>query len=98
VNILCIRGFIAVYYVAGDDYDSGVINVTFNMGDTSAEVSININDDLIDEEDEAFRLVLKRTNDTPDLVKIVDPMNATGIIDDNDETGVFVSFFADSNF
>ena len=76
------------YCVADDDYDSGVINVTFGVGDTSAEVSVNISDDFIDEESEAFRLVLKRANDTPDAVQIVDPMGAFGIIDDNDEIGV----------
>ena len=53
-------------------------------------MSINITDDSIDEDNEAFRLVLKRTDDTPDLVEIGNPMNATGIIDDNDETGVCV--------
>jgi len=67
-----------------------VINVTFGVGDTSAEVSINVIDDIIDEESEAFRLILKRTDDTPDLVEVVNPMNATGIIDDDDEPGTYV--------
>jgi len=66
-----------------------VINVTFGVGDTSAEVSINVIDDIIDEESEAFRLILKRTDDTPDLVEVVNPMNATGIIND-DEPGTYV--------
>jgi len=79
---------ILYYYVADNDYDSGPVEVTFNMGDTSAEVSINITEDFIDEEDEAFRLVLKRTNDTSDLVEIGNPMNATGIIDNDDELGM----------
>ena len=74
-------------FVADDDYVSGVINVTFGVGDTSAIVCINITDDMIDEGNEAFGLVLKTTDDTPDLVEIVDPMRATGIIDDDDETG-----------
>ena len=74
--------------LADDDYDSGAINVTFGVGDTNAEVSINVNDDSIDEGSEAFGLVLKRTDDTPDFVEIVDPMNATGIIDDDDEPGI----------
>ena len=76
--------------LADDDYDSGVINVTFGVGDTSAEVSINIIDDSVDEGSEAFGLVLKRANNTPDLVEIVDPMNATGIIDDDDEPSTYV--------
>jgi len=70
------------------DYSSDTINVTFGVGDTSAIVCINITDDSIDEGSEAFRLVLKKTDDTPDLVEIVDPMNATGIIDDDDEPGM----------
>ena len=53
-------------------------------------MSINITEDTIDEGSEAFGLVLKRTDDTPDLVEIVDPMNATGIIDDNDEPGMVI--------
>ena len=76
--------------VADVDYDSGPFDVTFGVGDTSAEVSINITDDFIDEGSEAFALVLKRTDDTPDFVEIVDPMNATGIIDDDDEPGLVV--------
>jgi len=74
--------------VANDDYDSGPFDVTFDVGDTSAEVSIILNDDIIDERSEEFRLFLKRTDDTPDLVEIVNPMNATGIIDDDDELGM----------
>ena len=67
---------------------SGATDVTFGVGDTSATVCINITDDSVDEGSEAFGLVLKRTDDTPDFVQIVDPMRATGIIDDNDETGM----------
>ena len=81
----------AYYCVADVDYDSGTFDVIFGVGDTSAEVSINITDDSIDEGSEAFALVLKRTDDTPDFVEIVDPMNATAIIDDNDEPGMVVS-------
>ena len=71
--------------VAGVDYDSGLFDVIFGVGDTSAEVSINITDDSIDEGSEVFGLVIKRANNTPDLMEIVDPMNATGIIDDDDD-------------
>jgi len=71
--------------LADDDYDSGVINVTFGVGDTSAEISIDITDDSTNERNEAFGLVLKRTDDTPALVEIVDPMNAIGVIDDDDD-------------
>ena len=75
-------------FTADDDYVSDAIDVTFGVGDTSAIVCINITDDNIDEGNEAFGLVLKTTDDTPDFVEIVDPMRATGIIDDDDETGM----------
>jgi len=63
-------------------YNSGTFDVTFGVGDTSTGVSINLADD---EQSEISGLV---TDDTPDLVEIVDPMNATGIIDD-DEIGMY---------
>jgi len=72
-------------YIADVDYISDTINVTFGVGDTSATVCINITDDSIEEGSESFRLVLKRTDDTPDLVEIGNPMNVTGIIDDDDD-------------
>ena len=75
-------------FTADDDYVSDAIDVTFGVGDTGAIVCINISDDNIDEGNEAFGLVLKTTDDTPDFVEIVDPMRATGIIDDDDETGM----------
>jgi len=81
-----------VCYVADDDYDSIVINVTFGVRDTSAIVCINITDDIVDEGSEVFGLILKRTDDTPDLVEIVDPMNVTGIIDDDDEIGILCNY------
>ena len=73
--------------VADEDYSSDPIDVTFGVGDTSVTVCINITDDSIDERNEAFGVVLKTTDDTPDFVQIVDPMRATGIIEDDDETG-----------
>ena len=76
--------------VADEDYSSGAIDVTFGVGDTSAIVCINITDDSVDERNEAFGLVLKTTDDTPDFVEIIDPMRATGIIEDDDETGMHV--------
>ena len=75
-------------YIADVDYESGTFDVIFGVGDTSAEVSINITDDSIDEGSEAFGLVLKTIEDTPALVEIIDPMNATGIIDDDDAPGM----------
>ena len=77
-------------FVADDDYVSGAFDVAFGVGDTSVEVSINITDDSINEGSEAFGLVLKTTDDTPDLVEIVDPMRATGIIEDNYDTGSYI--------
>ena len=87
VDNACMNPSWVLLYVADDDYVSGAFDVTFGVGDTSAEVSINITEDTIDEGSEVFGLVLKRTDDTPDLVEIVDPMRATGTIVDNDEPG-----------
>jgi len=70
------------------DYESGTFDVTFDVGDTSAEISITITEDSVDEGSEEFGLVLKRADDTPDLMQIVNPMEAIGIIVDNDEPGV----------
>ena len=53
-------------------------------------VSINITDDNDDERDEAFGLVLKRTDATPNTVQIIGPTTAFGIIEDNDEPGMHV--------
>ena len=58
--------------------------MVFNAGDNRVTVSINITDDNDDEGDEAFGLVLKRTDDT---VQIVGPTTAFGIIEDDDEPG-----------
>jgi len=73
--------------VADEDYSAGDINVTVDAGDTIIVICINITDDSIDEGDEAFGLVLKTTDETPDFVQIVDPMTAIGIIEDDDEPG-----------
>ena len=54
-------------------------------------VSINITDDNDDEGNEAFGLVLNRTDDTPDTVQIIGPTTALGIIEDNDEPGMYLS-------
>ena len=42
----------------GVDYDSGPYTVTFTAGDTSASVSVPINDDDILEDDEDFTLTI----------------------------------------
>ena len=86
-NIYIVRFFCYCCFEADEDYVSGPFDVTFGIGDTSATVFINITDDSVDEGSEAFGLVLKRTDDTPGFLQIVDPMNATGIIDDDDEPG-----------
>ena len=54
-------------------------------------VSINITDDNDDEGDEAFGLVLKRTDSTRNRVEIIGPTTAFGIIEDNDEPGRHVA-------
>ena len=77
-------------YSADVDYDSDVIDVMFNVGDSQATVGINITDDNIDEGNEAFGLELKRTDGTPDTVQITGLTVAFGIIDDNDEPGKHV--------
>ena len=66
-----------------------MIIVTFNPGDSRVTVAINITDDRIDEEDEAFALDLTRTSGTPDTVQIVGPTTAFGIIEDNDDIGMY---------
>ena len=78
-----------VIYSADEDYDSDVIEVTFNPGDTRMTISINITDDSIDEEDEAFALNLTIISATPDTLEIAGPTTASGIIEDNDCTGVY---------
>ena len=78
-----------VIYSADEDYDSDVIEVTFNPGDTRMTISINITDDIIDEEDEAFALDLTIISATPDTLEIAGPTTAFGIIEDNDEPGVY---------
>ena len=75
--------------VADDDYDSGTFDVTFGAGETSAEISINITDDFIVEESEEFRLILRSA---PIFVEIVGPLMVTGVIDDNDEPGMYNVF------
>ena len=81
------KPFRAVCPVADVDYESGTFDVTFDAGSTSAEISINVTDDSLHEKSEAFGLVLKSTGSLPDLVEIVNPIRATGIIDDNDGLG-----------
>jgi len=93
MTILHIKLYWCCHCLADVDYESGTFDVTFGVGDTSAEVSIDITDDSIDEESEVFGLVLKRADNTPDLVEVVEPTTAAGVIDDNDETGVCVCVF-----
>ena len=78
-----------VIYSADEDYESGVIEVTFNPGDTRMTVAINITDDSIDEEDEAFALDITATSATPDIVQIGNQTTAFGIIEDNDDIGMY---------
>ena len=78
-----------VIYSADEDYDSDVIEVTFNPGDTRMTISINITDDSIDEEDEAFALDLTIISATPGTLEIAGPATAFGIIDDNDDIGMY---------
>ena len=77
-------------YSADVDYDSNVIDVMFNVGDSRVTVAINITDDNVDEGDEVFGLDLKRTDGTPDTVQITGLTTAFGIIEDNDEPGMYV--------
>ena len=67
-----------------------MIDVVFNAEDNRVTVSINITDDNDDEGDEAFGLVLKRTDGTPNAVQIRGPTTAFGIIEDNDEPGTYI--------
>ena len=80
-----------VIYSADEDYDSAVIEVTFNPGDTSMTVAINITDDSIVEEDEAFALDLTIISATPNTLQINGSTTASGIIEDND--GMYMHMF-----
>ena len=82
-----------VIYSADEDYDSDVIEVTFNPGDTRMTISINITDDSIDERDEVFALVITNISTTRGTVQITDP-TAFGIIGDNDEPGMYIQMYA----
>ena len=79
-----------VIYSADEDYDSDMINVTFNPGDTRMTISINITDDNIDEEDEEFELDLTITSATPNTLQINGSTTASGIIEDNDDIGMYL--------
>jgi len=61
----------------------------FNAGNNRVPVAINITDDTEDEGDEIFGLDLKRLGTTPDTVQITGPTRAFGIIEDNDEPGMY---------
>ena len=65
----------------------------FNAGDSRVTVFTNITDDNDDEGDEAFGLVLKRTDGTPATVQIIGPTTVFGIIEDNDEPGSYVAMY-----
>ena len=82
--------YIVVFYLADVDYDSDVIDVVFNAGADRVTVAINITDDIEDEGNEVFGLVLKPTNSTPDTVQIIGPSTAFGVIEDNDEPGIIM--------
>ena len=83
-----------VIYSADEDYDSDVIEVTFNPGDTRMTISINITDDNNDEEDEAFAVDLTIISAAPGTVQTAGPTTAFGIIEDNDEPGMYIQMYA----
>ena len=62
----------------------------FNAGDNRVTVSINITDDNIDEGDEKFGLILKRTDGTFDIVQIIGPPTAFVIIENNNKPGTYM--------
>ena len=67
----------------GVDYDSGPYTVTFAAGDTSASVSVPMNDDDILENVEDFMVTIM-TGPLPDGVTRGNPGSATVNILDND--------------
>ena len=67
----------------GVDYDSGPYTVTFTAGDTSASVSVPINDDSILENVEKFMVTIM-TGPLPDGVTRGNPGRTTVNILDND--------------
>ena len=78
-----------VIYSADEDYDSDMVEATFNPGDSRVLVAINITDDNIDEEDEAFALDITTISATPGTVEVVGPTTAIGIIVDDDDIGMY---------
>ena len=64
-SVICtfITKFTSIIPIIGDvDYDSGLYNVTFAKGDTSAIFCVNITDDNELEADETFSVVIDDTS------------------------------------
>ena len=61
-----------------------VQNITFDSGETSNIVSVDIQDDQIAESDESFEVFLKPISNSPYDVRIDEASVAVGIIFDNE--------------
>ena len=68
------------------DYSDTIVNITFEIGDTTKIVNVPISNDCEVEESENFNMFLRRF-DTD--VRLLSPSGSVGIITD---TGKYVSF------
>ena len=69
--------------LAGDDYNDTPLTATFNTGDTSVTVMIPVVDDtVVDEEDEEFRITLSIIPVAGVRVELGDAVTARGVIED----------------
>ena len=72
------------FTTADVDYITLVQNITFDSGETSNIVSVDIQDDQIAESDESFEVFLKPLSNSPYDVRIDEASVAVGIIFDNE--------------
>ena len=78
--------FLPSLCVANEDYEPGPYVVTFEIGETTANVSVNITDDEVFEDDETFHCFLNISEELVSNGFVVNPSaaNTTIIIEDND--------------
>ena len=76
---------LSLHFTTADvDYITLVQNITFDSGETSNIVSVDIQDDQIAESDESFEAFLKPLSNSPYDVRIDEASVAVGIIFDNE--------------
>ena len=78
-----ITNFTGIFPIIGDvDYDSGLYNVTFAKGDTSAIFCVNIIDDKALEADESFSVVIDDTSLPACVTSVYPNVTNVTILDD----------------